>query len=152
MLTAIPKSWLSWNYEFLESDKRLASLTIEWLGERGTLDCGGQLWELSRDGWYHGTFSIRQAGRKRASAEKPSALFRSFQVTFDDEDFCWEAESPLTRSFVLRKGNKVIGSMRPDTAFTRRATIDLPEELPLERKLFLAWLTLLMWRRAHNSS
>ncbi len=77
---------------------------------------------------------------------------RSFRLKFDSIVYRWQAESAFGRSFHLLDGVRVMGSMRHVHAFTRRATIELPDELSPERKAFLVWLVLLMWRRQHNSS
>lgn len=152
MLTAAPQSWMGWDFEIRDGGTLLASLCIPWFGrERGTLRIGGRTWELGRDGWYQGAFFLKQAGSIQASAEKPSALFRSFQVTFDAKEYGWEAESAFTRSFIFIEANRVLGSVRPESVFLRRARLDLPEDLSLERKGFLLWLALLMWRRQKNS-
>ncbi|MEO6709391.1 MAG: hypothetical protein ABIP42_07415 [Planctomycetota bacterium] len=150
-LTAIPVSWISWSYELRAGDAAAGTIVIPWLGEQGTFTSSGRSWTMAREAWLHGSFLMKQAGRSFATADKPGAFFRSFQVSFDNEYFIWEAESPWGRSFLLRKGNAVIGSMRPVHTFSRRAAIDLPDDLSLERKAFLVWLALLMWRR-HQSS
>src|SRR5689334_8757910 len=150
-LTAIPRSWASWIFELHEGDSTVATITTSWARERGTLTSGGKTWQLARESWMAGNFTLKQGDRTFATAEKPSAFFRAFQVTFDHEHFDWAAESAFTRAFVLRKGNSVVGSMRPTSAFTRRAIVDLPAELSLERKAFLVWLAILMWKRQAQS-
>jgi len=151
-LTAIAVSWVSWNYELRLVEAPAGTIAIPWFGEQGTFTSSGRSWTMAREAWFHGAFSMKQAGRTFATAEKPGAFFRSFQLEFDDEHFIWEAESPWGRAFLLRKGNAVQGSMRPVSAFSRRATIDLPDDLSLERKAFLVWLALLMWRRQQSSN
>ncbi len=152
MLTAIPKSLFSWDFEIRDGDTLLGQLSSSWFSENGSFESGGITWKLGRESWFHGIFFLKHGERKLAAAEKSSAFYRSFQVTFDHEHFTWQAETALNRAFVLRKGSHVIGSMRPKSMFTREASIELPEELSLERKVFLAWLAILLWRRAHNSS
>ena len=81
-------------------------------------------------------------------APKNQALcFRSFQVEYNDKSFTLEAESPLRRKFVLREGGQTIGSVRPEHAFTKRAIIDLPADIALPVRIFMVWLTLILWKR-----
>ena len=35
----------------------------------------------------------------------------------------------------------------PEGLFTRRARINLPEELPLPVRVFMIWLTVILWKR-----
>ena len=45
--------------------------------------------------------------------------------------------------------------VRPARALGRQARADLPEDMPLEVRLFVLWLTLMLWKRqqqAANSS
>lgn len=151
-LTAIPLSWVSWSYALREGESTLCVIETSWWTERGTVAIGRENWRLERESWMQGEFTLKQGGRTFAKAQKPNAMFRSFQVTFDDARFVWEAESVMTRAFVLRQGNRVVGSVRPTNMLTRQAIVELPAELSLERKAFLVWLAVLMWRRAQTSS
>lgn len=130
----------------------LASLDIGWFGEHGTLLTGGRAWELGREGWASGEFFLKGDGRRSATAAKPSAFLRSFRVDLNGDVYTWEADSAFTRSFVLREGSRVVGSMRPEHPFTRRTTIDLPSGLSLEHRAFLVWLALVLWRRQRHAS
>ncbi len=150
VLTGIPKSWITWDYELRDKSTLVATLYLDWMVERARCTIFGRSWDLGRESWYSGAFFVKQAGRVAASAAKPNSLLRSFQVKFDAKVYRWEAESAFVRAFRLLDGEQVIGSMRPENVFTRRATIELPDEFSAERKAFLVWLALLMWRRQKN--
>ncbi len=147
VLTGIPKGWVTWDYELRDRSTLVASLYLDWMLERARCTISGRSWELARESWLAGSFQLKQGGRVCASAEKPNLLFRSFVVKFDSKTYRWEAESAFARTFRLFDGEQCIGSMRPETVFTRRATIELPDEFSPERKAFLVWLALLIWRR-----
>ncbi len=147
MLTAIPKSLWSYDYEVREAGSLVATIDTPWWGENSTLTIDGRVWLLGRGGFVNPMFTLFHGGRTLASATKPSAFFRSFQVAFDDAYYCWEAEGVFKRSFVLREGNRVIGSLWPESVLARTAKVDLPREFPLERQCFLVWLAILIWRR-----
>ena len=53
---------------------------------------------------------------------------------------------------MLLEGSEEVGKISPDGIFTRRATVNLPETLPLPVRVFLVWLTLILWKRDSDSS
>jgi hypothetical protein len=42
--------------------------------------------------------------------------------------------------------------MRPEHVFTRRSAVDFPDNLPLPARIFMIWLTILLWKREAESS
>jgi len=52
---------------------------------------------------------------------------------------------------VLLDGAREIGSIAPESVWTRTAVVTLPDDWPLPLKSFAIWLTLLHWRRESNS-
>jgi len=63
-----------------------------------------------------------------------------------------EATSPWRRPFELKEDDEVIGRIAPRSVFRREVEVDLPEDLPLEIRLFLVFLTLILWRRSDNAA
>jgi hypothetical protein len=95
---------------------------------------------------------MEKNGAVMAHADKPSALLRSFNVYHAGRTYALEAESAFRRKFVLRASGLTIGSIAPQRACYRDALIDLPIELPLPVRLFMLWLTLLLWKREADSA
>jgi hypothetical protein len=56
------------------------------------------------------------------------------------------------RTFVLMEGDRQIGSIAPDSAWTRRATVDLPADWPMPLKAFVIWLVIILWKRDSDSA
>ncbi len=57
-------------------------------------------------------------------------------------------ESAWRSAFVLsRNGVGLVGSVRRKGLFERERTVDLPEELPLEVRVFAVWLVVVLWKR-----
>jgi hypothetical protein len=152
MLTARPRSWFSWDFEVFDGDTFVALLDLSWLRERGEMILHERRFEIGREGILSGDFKLWDDGDTVASATKPSVLFRCFVVRFDGHEYTLRARSPLTRRFVLLSGERVVGSIAPDHPFTRRMSIDLPDEIPLEVQVFITWLVVILWRRQHNSA
>ena len=58
-----------------------------------------------------------------------------------------KSRSAFSRTFVLRAGSTVVGSLSAGGLFRRRMNVDLPETLPLPVRVFLMWLTMILWKR-----
>jgi hypothetical protein len=62
------------------------------------------------------------------------------------------AKSALRRAFILLEGSREIGAISPEGIFSRRAAVDLPEEMPLPVKIFITWLAVILWKRASGGA
>jgi hypothetical protein len=60
-------------------------------------------------------------------------------VEHADRRYTLRAKSIFNRIFVLLDGAGEVGSIAPVSIFSRRASVDLPEELPLPVRIFLVW-------------
>jgi len=152
MLKAVPKNWFSWKFEIFDGEVSVANLDLSRFREKGELAIQGRIFEIGREGIMSGVFLLREDGRTIASATKPSAFRRSFEVVFDQTDYKLETVSPFVRRFVLRKDRRVVGSIHPVHLFSRKAIVELPEYLPLEVQVFIAWLGIILWKRQQDSN
>ena len=137
----------------------MANLDLAWFRDEGEFAIQGRTFEIFLE-VRKTTFKdlvldeddppilLREDGRTIASATKPSAFRRSFDVVFDQTDYKLEAVAPFVRRFVLRKDFRVVGSIHPVHCIGRKAIVELPEYLPLEVQLFIAWLVIMLWKRA----
>jgi len=152
MLTAAPKHWFSWDFVVLEGSQAVAEIDISWWRERGVLTVSGVDYHVCRQGVMSGDFILECSGVALARAEKPSAFHRSFIVEHQDKRYTLRARSMFRRAFLLLDGEREIGSVCPEGIFTRRATVDLPADLPLPVKVFIVWLTVVLWKRESGSA
>lgn len=152
MLKAIPKSWLSWDYSIVDGSKQVADIDLAFFREKGKLTVEGEEYTVYRENLASGDFILDSGNGVLARAEKPSALFRRFTIDHQGRQYTLEAASALSRRFVLLDGSTEIGSITPAGLLTRKASVDLPKDLPLPIRIFIAWLTLIMWRRDSESS
>jgi hypothetical protein len=152
MLRAVPKSWFSWDFDVLDGAQTVAEIELAWWAEKGRLTVQGASYEVYRKGWWGGAFVLEAGGAVLARAEKPSAFLRSYVIEHAGKRFTLRAESPFGRSFLLVHAPQAIGSLSPEGLFTRRARVDLPEDLPLPLRVFIVWLVLILWRRASHSA
>jgi|SRR5579859_1150396 len=115
--------------------------------EKGVLVVGGSSYNVYRQGLFSGEFILELNGTQLARAEKPSALHRFFTVQHQGKTYTLKAAAALSRIFLLLENDRQIGSIAPAGMFTRKATVDFPDELPLPVKVFLLWLTVILWKR-----
>jgi hypothetical protein len=152
MLTIIPKGWFSWDFNILDGDKKLALIDLAWTREAGVLLLDGQSYKVHREHWFGGAFMLEQDGQVLARAIKPSAWKRALQIEHGEHRYILKPVSSFGRSFELVDGERVIGSIRPQHAFTRKANIDFPESIPLPVRTFMVWLTIILWKRESDAA
>ena len=150
VLTLAPRNWFTWNFSLLDGERLLADIHFSSWRERGVLTVEGVDYSVYRESML-GDFLLERAGSMVARAEKPSAFVRSFIIKYKERSYTLQAESSFRRAFVLLDGAREIGSIAPESVWTRTAVVTLPDDWPLPLKSFAIWLTLLRWRRESNS-
>ena len=53
---------------------------------------------------------------------------------------------------MLYEGDREIGSIAPSNYFGRDARVSLPDDLSVALRLFVVWLTLLLWKRDSDAA
>jgi hypothetical protein len=152
MLTCVPQSLCSWDYRILGASAGSAALTFYFLTEQGTISLGGAEHSVRKHGWLSGHWTLECDGDIYADAEKPSAMFRSFEIRTSEMKLTIKAQSAFTRAYEILAGGSVVGTIRPVHTFTRRAFIECSSSVPELAQLFSFWLVVLTWRRAANNN
>jgi len=152
MIRAVPKSWFSSGYRVLEDNTTIAMVDLSRWREAGVLTINGSTYRVYRKGLMSGLFLLESGGSILARAQKPSALYRSFLVEDGGNQYKLEAESALYRKFILTQKENPIGSVYPESAFTNKAVIDLPEAISLPVRLFIFWLVIILWNRGSDAA
>lgn len=153
MLRAIPTGWFSTKYDLLENKALIGRIEFAFASEAASIAFEGENFKVYREGWMSGMFLLESDKNGIvASAEKPSAMYRSFNISYDGGYYTLEARCVMSREFVLSDGGNDIGSIMPDHLFTNRSTIDLPDYLPIPLQAFMFWLTAILWNREANAS
>lgn len=147
MLKAIPTSWFSWDFTVTDGTQPVANIDISWWREKGELTVQGAAYQVYREGLMSGAFILEKGGAVMARAEKPSAFRRSFIIEHAGRQYTLRAKAALGREFLLLEGEREVGSISPEGIFTRRASVALPESLPLPVRVFITWLTVILWKR-----
>lgn len=152
MMTGTPTSVFSWNFRVDGGASGPALLRFQFFSEQGSIEVAGREFTVRKHGPLSGRWTLEREGAVEAEANKPSALFRSFEIQSGAGLFRLKAASAFTRSFEIRSGDRSVGTIRPAHAFTRRAGIECSEAVPQLVQLFAFWLTVLAWRRAANNN
>jgi hypothetical protein len=149
MIDAAPLAWYSSKFKLFRDGREVGLLKPGLLTERATFEVKDVTFEFYREGWVS-DFVLEFEGATLARADKPSALTRRFVLTIEGQCYVLEAESAWRRAFRLRAEHdeEVLGRIAPKSPFTRRATLDLPEDLPLPVQAFCFWLVVVLWNRA----
>ena len=153
MIRCIPRGVCSWDF-VLDGEGHQGSLEMSIFSEQGAIVVDGMRFAIHKQGMISGRWTLEHEDSEVASAQKSTAFTRSFEIQDPSGDLLLCAESAFGRSFRLeREDNNVMATIRPDHAFTRRATIEiLTEPWDLPTVYFSFWLVALMWRRAAQSS
>jgi len=153
MIDAAPLAWYSTKFKLFRNGREVGLLKPGLLTERATFAVQDVTFEFYREGWV-GDFVLEFEGAALARADKPSALTRRFVLRVEDRRYVLEAESAFRRAFRFREEHDetVLGRIAPKGVLTRRATVDLPEDLPLPVQAFCFWLVLVLWNRAAGAA
>lgn len=151
-LTMVPARWLSWDYTVMDRDRRVAVLDLSTWRERAEIVIGDVTHRVFREHAMSGDFLIETGGRELARATKPSAFRNTMIVHYGGRDYTLRKASIWRRGFVLMDGERQIGSITPDNAWTRRATANLPTDWPTPIAAFVIWLVIILWKRDASSA
>ncbi len=152
MLKAIPKRWFSWDFTIMEDSKPVSDIDVSWWREKGLLTVYGIDYMVYREGLMSGDFILELDSMVLSRAKKPSAFHRSFLIEHAGKQYTLRAKSAFQRAFLLLDGTREIGLLSPEGIFTRRATVEFPEELSLPTKVFIIWLAVILWKRDSDSA
>lgn len=152
MLKAIPNNFLSWDFTVFDGQTAVADIDISWWREKGTLSIESQEYQVYREGFLSGRFVLEQNEQLIAQAEKPSVLSRSMLITIGNQKYTLKPKGFLSRRFVLLNDSNKVGELSPIGVFSRKMNIDLAEEMTLPAKVFIVWLTVILWKRESDAA
>lgn len=112
----------------------------------------GVLHEVRKHGLGSGHWSLEREGVVIASAQKISAVKRSFALQTAIGPLSLMSYGAFTRRFFVGKGNDVLASISPTSVFSRKAVIEVQDDaLDFPLSVFACWLVVLLWRRRRSS-
>lgn len=149
-LTMVPKRWYSWDYTVTRGDRTVAALELASWRERATITIGDVTHRVFREHAMSGDFLIEANGRALARATKPSCFRDTMIVQYGGTHYTLRKPSIWRRAFVLMDGERQIGSIAPESVWSRRAQAELPDDWPAPIKAFVIWLVIILWKRDAN--
>lgn len=149
MLRAVQKSWFSYDFDVFDRTGALvATADLANWRENAKLEVGGRRYLARHETWAREFVLEGEDGQTVAVADKPSSWKESFSLEHGSSRYELSKESPWKSSFVLsRDGMGAVGSIRQKSFFGRETIVDLPEELPIEVRVFVLWLATIMRKR-----
>jgi len=145
MLQAIPDGWLSRRFVVLRNGQPAAAMAPDPFASQADLNVEGQPYKAYREsGW--GDFVLSCNSLILARANKDNCLLRAYALMCSGKAYSFYAASPFTREFVLLDGQSQIGSICPESPFSRQAIVDLPDAIPLPVQVFIFWLAMRTWK------
>ncbi len=111
----------------------------------------GRTYTIRRAGVFAPLYELLRDNVALVSARQVPFVNR-YTVTSAGREWRLKAEEILARRFGLFDGDARVGGITPSSRFnfTQDVSIDLPDELPLEARVFLMWL--LLWKWGDSSS
>jgi len=153
MLKAVPKAWFSWDFDIVDpAGGTVANVDMSAWGEKATFAIGDRTYRMYREGMMSGAFLLEGEGTVLVRAAKPSAFRHSFDVEYKGRRYTLSRRSAWGTEYVLREESRDVGSVARDTWFGRKATVNLPQELPAAVQVFLVVLVLFLWKRDTNAA
>ena len=151
MIECLPCGICSWSYD-LDGGGHRAQTKLLLFGEQGDLRVDGESFDVVKEGVWSGRWRLESRSGVLFTAQKTSALMRTFEISGHGGGAVLSAESTFKRAMRL-EGDQANVTIRPVHAFTRRAVIT-GEAQDFRLVVFAFWLTALLWRRAasNNSS
>lgn len=154
MLRAVRKSWFSYNFDvFDRTGTRVAKADLANWRENAKLEVGGRRYLARHETWAREFVLEGEDGLTVVVAEKPSGWRDNFSLEYGGARYELRKESPWRSAFVLsQEGVGVVGSIRQKSFFGMETNVDLPEDLPVEVRVFVLWLATLMRKRADSAA
>jgi len=141
-----PRRWYSWDYAVMSGDRTVAQIDLSAWRERAEIMIGDVTHRTFREHAL-GDFVIEAGGRELARATKPSAFRDTMIVHYGGRDYTLLKPSIWRRTFALLDGERQIGTIEPESAWTRRAIARFESDWPMPIQTFVIWLVIMLWKR-----
>ncbi|MFW5952078.1 MAG: hypothetical protein ACOCVZ_08195 [Gemmatimonadota bacterium] len=152
MLTLEPRAWYSWDFRVMDGGREVAFLDRRVLREQASFALSGDRYTARRTSLARGTFVLEGPTGVLARATKTGIFRREFEVEAGPERWLLRAVSPLTREFQLLRDGVLLGTVQPVAILRRRARLDLSDAVPAPLQVFVAFLVLVLWKRAADAA
>lgn len=148
-MTAEPQGVLRQRYTVTVDGAPITEIAFPPLAPSSAGAIAGQTYRLRRSGVLRERFTLErgQGGTHAvASATQRDPMRRDFAIEAGERRLVLRAVSLLRSDYQLLDGERPIGAIHPAGALHHGAEAEFPDDLPLEVRVFLIWVVLLLWR------
>lgn len=148
-MTAEPQGLITRRYSIVAEGAPVVAISLPAFGPSTASPIGGQTYRLRRVGVLRERFTLEPAvagALAVASATQRDPLRREFTVEVGARRLTLRSASLLRSDYLLLDGAQTIGTLHPVGALRQSVEADLPDDLPLEARVFIVWVVLLLWR------
>jgi hypothetical protein len=151
VLTVVPRGAFKNGFDLLDGSGRpVGGFTGSVWRENGDVEIGQERWEFRRE--RSRRFTLAGPRGTYATAERPSLWSYVWHVAVDDRLYLLERPSWLSRRYEVRVGDRLVGGLTPKGAFSAKAEVDLPAEMPPPVQVFVIAVVMTQWRRESSSA
>ncbi|MBC8290850.1 MAG: hypothetical protein H8E37_11090 [Planctomycetes bacterium] len=144
MQKVIPDSCCSWNFQIEDETQVVAEIEFDWDPEWTDIRIHGELYQVSSNAPSGGSYQLMRDSRSIALAIKRGIL-RTFDVEAAGRRFNLSALNLFGRTIGLRENSQLLGTLRPIGIWRCTADVDFPDDIPLNVRVFMIWLALMIW-------
>ena len=145
MLKVVHKAW-SYSFSVTDGTRSVAqSVDRTWWRDKSELQIEDDIYTARRD---KSEYVLESEAGVIARAAQPRKWRRDLFIEHSGSVYMLRAKSAFRRDLMLLKDTRQIGSISPDGHFTRKAVVELPQELPLQLQVFVIWLAMTLWKHA----
>ena len=147
-LTARPTNALARSYDIAAGGAPAGTLATAWMKTTASLTLGGRAFDLVRTSTF-GPYQLDGAMGIIATAIQRSVFRQRYDIEFGRRRWTLQPASMWGRRFVLLdEGGQEIGEVTPDTWWSTRCRVTVPDDVPTEVAVFVLWLVVVSWRRS----
>ena len=146
MFEAIARGTFSWDISVLAGGAVVASGGISALRGHGNLYADGRHFKIVREKVFKPVILYKEGGETIALATRRNAFTRWFDLVCEDRVFSMKAKNPFSNSFWVREGGEIVGEVKRTSLFFPRASVSLPDDIPLHVQYCLIWLAFITWK------
>ena len=155
MLEVIPDGIFSRDFSVYEKTMKVAAIHLKTFSmtSKGTLTIGNDMYRVFRNGWLSGNGILQSPTGKVLAIARKRGLFRaSFLVDYTGETLLLKKMLFRFReNWVIQSGETLTGTITQHKLFSRRLYFETNMQIPLEIRVFLLWLVILMVSTSQSS-
>jgi len=145
----LPRAWYSSDYRVIRDGAQLTCLKFQSGPERSVFTLAGEVYLARKEKWSSPNFFLYLDQIQLARAEKPSAFSQKFTLEYDQHSYVLKPAG--MNRFALREREIEVGWVAKQRWFSRKASAELSDEMPIAVCVFILWLVALMWKRDADS-